>query len=392
MTQSIDSPTSVPRMWGAPNSAFSAKLRCFFIKSGLEFVERYPVEPGYSQEIVPRIGYPVVPVTELSDGTILQDSTETMFYFEREHALKRSLIPNTPVLEALAYFLTFIGSDGFLKPGMHYRWSFLREQKTYLESAFIDWLPSADSAAQNSERLAGIMTFFNEYLPKLGVTENTIEAIESSWAACLGVLNEHFSACPYLLGGAPSIADCGLMTMLGPHLSRDPVPGYLMRTRAPMVARWAERMNRHDAFDGGFAEVSTEFSTTDEVPPTLLPFLSYLAVDILPEITATIERFNVWVSEELPTRSDGSLDDPNMPTAHPDCGEINYSLRGQSVSRLGFIDTVYQYQQVLSQLDSLPGDTRTTFDTLMDKCGASSLAKVRPNKTIRYTNYRYFLE
>jgi len=393
MNPKTSSNTSRYMLWGAPNSAFSAKLRSFFFKSGIDFEEHFPIEPRYSREIVPQIGYWVLPVTELGEGALLQDSTESMLYVERlKTAADKSLIPSTPLLQAMAYFLTFVGSDGFLKPGMHYRWSFLEEQRTYLESAFYDWVPSSDTASERRERLAGIMTLFSGYGPALGITAETKTTIEASWTACLDVLNEHFSVCPYLLGGAPSIADCGLMTMLGPHLSRDPVPAYLMRTRAPMVCRWVERMNRPAWFDGGFPEIATSFSEDDEVPASLLPFLRYVATDVAPEVIATIDRFNVWVVDEAALNADRSLDDPTSLGAHPNCGEIRYDLRGQQIRRVGFVDTVYQFQQVLKQVSSMPSEARSAFQTLLRETGLVELFERKPTKSIRYADYRYFLD
>lgn len=378
-------------LWGASNSAFSAKLRCFLIKSGLAFQERFPIEPRFSEEILPRIGYWVVPVTELEDGTLLQDSTESMLHLERTSTPPRSLIPKTPLLRGLAHLLTFFGSDGFLKPGMHYRWSYLKEQRTYLEAAFSDWIPNNASDAERRERLDGIMAFFNGYGPSLGITEATTATIEASWIACLDILNAHFSVCPYLLGGAPSIADCGLITMLGPHLSRDPVPAYLMRTRAPMVARWVERMHRPDAFDGGFPLAGTEFSEVDEMPPSLLPFLAYLASDVAPEVAATIDRFNEWVTKNHSGERQGWLDDPNALIAHPDCGQIEYELRGREIHRLGFVDTVYQFQRALELLGDATAKN-DAFQMLMESSGLSPLTRKRPVRRIGYVKYRYTLE
>eukprot|EP00959_Pyramimonas_sp_CCMP1952_P409564 8583323-Pyramimonas_sp.AAC.2 len=36
----------------------------------------------------------------------------------------------------------------------------------------------------------------------------------------------------------PSLGDVALMGPFYAHLYRDPVPGHLMKTRAPLVARW----------------------------------------------------------------------------------------------------------------------------------------------------------
>jgi len=132
-----------PIFWSAPASAFSGKMRGFIIKSGLDVEERFASEKRFQQEILPLIGYYVVPVIELEDGTLLQDTTEAIAYFEHRGALclQRSLIPQSPLLKATAHLLNFLGTDGFHKPGMHYRWSYEDRQQAFLDTAFADFVP-----------------------------------------------------------------------------------------------------------------------------------------------------------------------------------------------------------------------------------------------------------
>jgi hypothetical protein len=48
-----------------------------------------------------------------------------------------------------------------------------------------------------------------------------------------------------MLGGRPTLADFAMMGPLYAHLFRDPVPGKLVRTRAPLVGSWIERVMGH---------------------------------------------------------------------------------------------------------------------------------------------------
>src|SRR5271156_5636168 len=43
-------------LWGFPESAYSAKLRSYFTKRGIPYVERFPVETRFKEEIQPLIG------------------------------------------------------------------------------------------------------------------------------------------------------------------------------------------------------------------------------------------------------------------------------------------------------------------------------------------------
>ena len=100
---------------------------------------------------MPLIGYFVMPVVELPDGTLLQDTTDTIVHFE-QHRPEPALIPPAPLQKAVAWLLGFFGSELFLQPGLHYRWSYLEEQRPYLEALFAEILsPSRDLDQQRAD-------------------------------------------------------------------------------------------------------------------------------------------------------------------------------------------------------------------------------------------------
>ena len=53
-----------PILWGAPEAAFSGKTRSYFIKMGIVYEEIFPFHLRYQNEIMPLIGYFVMPVIE----------------------------------------------------------------------------------------------------------------------------------------------------------------------------------------------------------------------------------------------------------------------------------------------------------------------------------------
>lgn len=79
--------------------------------------------------------------------------------------------------------------------------------------------------------------------------------LEASYLEFLAELSAHLEQHAFMLGDKPSLADFGLMAPLYAHLGRDPLPHFLMKTKAPRVADWVERMN-----GGGSAKL-------DPVPP-----------------------------------------------------------------------------------------------------------------------------
>lgn len=404
-----------PIFWSAPSSAFSGKLRGFIAKSGLDVEERFAHEARFHAEIVPLIGYFVIPVVELEDGMLLQDTTEAIMYFEKkqkeaeEAALsspppgrleRRSLIPDAsthPQLRAAAHLINLLGTDGFHKPGMHYRWSYEARQEVFLDSAFADWVAPRAGATRKEQTAK----FTSDYLPALGIRKETHAVIETAWEECLDILNAHFQAWPYLLGGAPTIADCGLMTMVWAHLARDPVPAYLMRTRAPLVSRWAERMVRREWSDGGYPDVDPSLPADDTVPDTLVPFLEYLFARIAPEHVASVRAFNQNIihgsgSEKQKKTAGDFLDEesphPQVRSAHPTCGKIEFDLLGTVVERLAFVDSAFQFQVFSNALDhELSREDRDRFVATMKEYGGGDLFSLRLDGAIQYYHYRYKL-
>lgn len=378
-----------PIFWSAPNSAWSGKLRGYIAKSGLQVEERFAKEPRFHQEIVPLIGYFVLPVIELRDGTILQDTTEAMMYFETSgrDQISHSLVPDTPIRKATAHLINLLGSDGFHKPGMHYRWSFEEDQRFFLDTAFADWVAPQPGTTRKEQTAY----FTSDYLPALGIRDDDSKhAIEQAWEECLDILNKHFSVHPYFLGGAPTIADCGFMTMVWAHLARDPVPAYLMRTRAPMVSLWAERMVKSQWIDGGFPDADPS-PNVDALPDTLLPFLEYLFTKVAPETAASIGAFTGFV-DRSGLRSGDYLDgDSAKPNAHPTCGEIEYDLCGTKIRRLAMVDTAFQFQTYQSALRTVPASSRAAFEDLVATHGGADFLSVTLSHKISYQGYRYRL-
>ena len=138
-------------MWGAPGSGFSGRTRSYLRKKGHEYQEIFPSHRRFQEEIVPLIGYFVMPVTELTDGTLLQDSTDTVAYFEQEYP-ENPLVPSTPVQKALSWLLGFFGSELLLKVAMHYRWSYIEQDRPFAEATFGHFLsPHRDREKQRQD-------------------------------------------------------------------------------------------------------------------------------------------------------------------------------------------------------------------------------------------------
>jgi glutathione S-transferase len=381
-----------PLLWGAPGSLWTGRTRAYFIKKGIDYQEIFPSHARFMTEIVPLVGYFAIPVTELEDGTLIQDGTDTMVHMEQRFP-ERPMIPSSPVQQGVAWLIEFFGCDLFFIPAMHYRWNF-PEQQDFLDAEFARSISPSKDPQEQKAAVAPIREFFAGFPASMGVNENTIPAIEASHIECLEILNQHFLHHPYLLGGHPSLADFGLIGPLFAHLGRDPVPASLMKNIAPHVYRWTERMFEVNLKDGEFMDDDYEFPPDDALPETLIPFIEYLFRDCGPQVQGMLDTFNDWVACE-PERPAGSLvqTDPTAPPgAHPQLGNFDFELRGVALHSQAFSNVVHHFQRVVDVIDALDENGKAAFNSLLEHTGGASLMSTKLTRRIKTENYCFMLE
>lgn len=278
-------------LYGVPHSLYTGKVRCYLRNQGIAYIERPTSHPDFAQRIVPQIGRGIIPVLETSGGEIIQDTIDIIDYFE-QRGVPYPAYPEGPLQRVVAVIIEYYGGQAMLKQAMHYRWSYREEQEAFLHHAF-----ASGSGADFADKVMGRM---QSYLPRLGVTRQSIAHIERSYESLLDLLEEHFKHLPYLLGGRPCIADYGLIASMFAHLGRDPVPAHIMKTRAPRVYRWVERMTAPGLDVVEYKDTPPELYVDDQIPPSLEPVLKHIAGDIFPELSDKLRFLDEWVEREQP--------------------------------------------------------------------------------------------
>lgn len=378
-----------PILWGAQGSFFTGKARSYLIKKGIPYREIFISDPRFGREILPKIGHFAIPVVELCDGTLIQDTTDIILHFEAQVAEPR-LLPATPVQNALAWILGCFGSESMWKLGLHYRWSYLEKQRSFVEAEFGRSLSREPNTAARTAQAAPVMEKFNGKLLELGVTPETIPAMEASFDELLDCLNEHFFHYPYLLGGRPTLADFGLIAPFYAHLARDPYPSTHMKSRAPNAFRWTERMFQTGFADAEFPDIETEFLSGDEIPQTLSPILEYFFREFGAEFSGMIGSYNQWCETHSDAAPGTLVQDPNEAgTSHPSLSWFEFEHRGVRNRRRDSVDIVYHLQRVFDVLDRLQGPAGSQLEELVTKLGGDRLMATRPRRRIAYEHYRY---
>jgi len=283
-------------LYGMKISMFTGKLRSYLIKQGIAFEEVAPVNAHFQTKIIPEIGRRIIPVVEMADGTVVQDTTDIIDYLEDSGAAQTSVYPNDPLEKILALILELFGDEGIIRPAMHYRWSFPERTDGFITHGFSGW-QGPDASEEIKEQTRGTMKKFAGFLPALGINAASIPEVERSFDELMDILEAHFARTPYLFGDAPNIGDYGMMCSLYAHLARDPVPASRMKDRAPNLYRWTERMNvPHSDFSD-----MPYYAPDGKLPETLAPLLAYIAKYFLPEL-----EMNVAVLDALPKGEAGS--------------------------------------------------------------------------------------
>lgn len=278
-------------LYGVPHSLYTGIARSYLRTQAIPYVEVPTRHPAFAKRILPVIQRGIIPVVETPDGIIIQDSLDIIDHFEGQ-GVPYPVYPEGPLQQVLAIIIQYYGCQAMLPHAMHYRWSFRSQQEAFLRDAF-----ATGSGAEMADTIMGRM---NAYLPQLGVTGQSIPAIEQSFEALLDRLNAHFAEHPYLFGGRPSIGDFGLIGPMFAHLGRDPVPAGIMKTRAPKVFRWVERMTAPGLDTPDFPEYGSDFLPIDEIPASLEPVLEHIAGEIFPMLTDKLACLDNLIAEQDP--------------------------------------------------------------------------------------------
>lgn len=366
-------------LYGAPMSLFSGKVRAYLRKQHIPFDERMPGGSRCKEHVFPAIKRRVVPVVELPDGQLIQDSVDIINHFELQPSRRFSVYPEQPIQHLAALILDLFGSEGLFKLAMHYRWNFAEQNDAFLRREFGDHIvPGADQATVLSIAEAGMAPMRN-YLPLMGVSDNSAPLIEAQYLDLLALMDEHFTSHPYLFGGLPTVADYGLFAPLYAHCGRDPYPSAIMKSRAQRVYRWLERMQAPDRDMPEFGDYEESLFDADDIPDTLARLLALVAEDFLPEMQQTIAMVNRHL-ETLPSDVIGQC-----VTAKPHIKMIDtmqYPFRGELLDGMVVPYRLYMLQRITDCYQHLPQATRDSVAQFFQPLGLEPLLTLKASRRV----------
>lgn len=337
------------RLFSWEHSYFSGKVRAYLRHKA----RMGALEPGFEDVLatseliqgllIPRSGSGAVPQLQAPDGTWVQDSSEIIDFCEARHPLA-PVVPDparAPRQALVAHLVELFADEWMVVPGFWERWFYSEDGRSPNHRAFNEqqWgVLFAPDARGLARRAAGAAFFEAAFhiskarseprgvyagLVHLGVDARTEPAWQASQHRWLGLLEAHFDQHDYLLGGAPSLADFGLLAPLYAHLHRDAVPGFALRVFFPLVAEWVERTNGESALNarmagqrlysmGADGELVPRPATSDggawlpgdAIPESLLPFVGLFFEEMWPVLRSATERLRAFVDGDAHTLGD----------------------------------------------------------------------------------------
>lgn len=337
-------------LFGVEGSYYAAKARCYLLQKPLPFDDVVADRKVFEEIIMPRIGYPIVPVVLTPDGDILQDTAVIVETLEKRHP-ENPLIPTTPKKRFAAYLLELFADEWLKIPALHYRWYYDTEFAQQMMGSMNDPEASPEEQLRVGKKIA---KEFSTWPQHLGARENTKEAVENLFMDYLRLLDTHFEHHEYLLGKVPSLADCAFMGPLYAHLYRDPYSGKIVRDKASKVCQWISRM-RTPAAEDEARDPLTAQDAVDNIPPLIIDLMKLVIADYAPMIAEAVSITRNWISEHKFEEL------PRYLGEHSFTLGTNQTYEAQGVRSVHAVEQ-WKFQRLLQKYDLETAESRAKID------------------------------
>ncbi|MFK8050929.1 MAG: glutathione S-transferase N-terminal domain-containing protein [Halioglobus sp.] len=360
--------SEVHTLYAITHSLYSGRARSYLIKQGIAYREFSSGHESFKADVLPKGKLPTIPTLLTAEGEVIRDGAAIIEHFEVING--RPARPLTPRQQIVSALFDVIGTDGLLRPSMHYRWNFPEDNLAFIRYHFYH---SQRDMPQREEKTEYMMNKMRHVAQIWGVNEGSKALVEGLYLEFLQALNHHFERFPYLLGWRPCIGDFGLIAPLYAHLGRDPYPARLMQQQAVSVYRWVERMNRADQDAPEFFGAGEDFLADDEVPDSLLAVMKVIAEDFLPETRAAADTINQWLAENQPEAG---------VAAERMLGSSEFTVREQLISSVAQPYRFFLLQKLHDIYDAMGSEDRTSTESMLARAGLAGLLSIRLDRRI----------
>jgi hypothetical protein len=215
-----------------------------------------------------------------------------------------------------------------------------------------------------------------------GVFDTTKALIEQSYAEFLNLYSAHLSKSFFLLGDQPTIGDYGLFNPLYAHLARDPKPAYLMKTTAPLVWNWVERMNRAEVTEEHTLDnPQTGLYGADNIPETLKALMKYVGEEYAAEFSAHVDYTEQWLAKQ------GVNPEKVKAPLGRGIGFAEFKWRGKFISSVVMPYRFYLAQRLWDHVDGCPENAQKDIRDLFTQTGLEAFLDKRPSRRVLRKDY-----
>ena len=170
------------------------------------------------------------------------------------------------------------------------------------------------------------------------------------------------------------------------HLARDPVPGFLMRTTAPNVARWTERMNVAEIADSDYADTGAAYPADDAIPESLEALLAAVFAHWGPGLLEDAAQFNRWLAGLADPAPGTIVSHDGGRSVHPHVGRIEYPWRGVTMRRGSHPHSLWHFARAQAAAAALEGEARARLDALLARTGGAEVMALATDRPIAREN------
>ena len=362
------SDTHAHTLYAITHSLYSGRARSYLIKNQIPFRELSTGHESFKADVLPKGKLPTIPTLVTPAGDVIRDGAAIIEHFEAANG--RPCRPPGPRQQVVSALFDVIGTDGLLRPAMHYRWNYQEDNLAFVRYHFFHSQRDMPTRDEKTEHMMGRM---QQVAQVWGVNESTTALVEALYLEVLDALNAHFEDYAYLLGWRPCVGDFGLLAPLYAHLGRDPHPARIMQQRAVRVYRWVERMNRADQDVPEYFDAGSDFLDGDEVPQSLLNVLNVIAQDFVPETRAASNSINQWLQDNAPDPGDA---------AERFLGQCQFELRGQTLTSVAQPYRFFLLQRVHAVFDALDAAGQQAVQQMLDDCAMGELLSLRLDRPL----------
>jgi len=229
---------------GVMFSYYSAKTRSYLGYRRIPCVERYYADAmqGRIRDVTHKV---MIPVVEMPDGELLQDTTQIIDELERRFPQRR-VLPDDPVMLLVSRLVEFIIDELWISVAMNTRWND-PESKAFIIGEFGARIGGSAGLEGAEARAMGeqVAERMQSYLPRLGVgdPEGLLMAgrFLRETSLCLDRL---VGRTRYALGERPTLMDFCLFTGYYGHLYRDPGEAQrFLKTETPGLSYYLDNLH-----------------------------------------------------------------------------------------------------------------------------------------------------